>query len=101
MDMHAHDRWHFLALTAAASAAPLLSSCGAGFGDDGKQGGGSAADNVTGSSDGKPADGRSGQGAAELGGGVPGDLRRQERHVRTERAGGDWASRGRAERCPR
>ncbi|MEU5362915.1 hypothetical protein ABZ354_05320 [Streptomyces sp. NPDC005925] len=58
MDTHVHDRRRFLApicaSTAAPAAAPLLTACGAGIGGDGgKQGDGSAADDVTGSYDGK------------------------------------------------
>jgi multiple sugar transport system substrate-binding protein len=51
MDTHAHDRRRFLALTAAAAAAPLLTACGAGFGGNGSRSDGSAADDVTGSFD--------------------------------------------------
>ncbi|QHY95499.1 putative ABC transporter-binding protein precursor [Streptomyces sp. S4.7] len=54
MDMHGqlgHDRRRFLALTAAASSVPLLSACGAGFGDGDSKSDGSAADDVTGSFD--------------------------------------------------
>ncbi|MFG2117911.1 ABC transporter substrate-binding protein [Streptomyces sp. NPDC048710] len=55
MNRHVHDRRRFLALTgaltAATVAAPLLSACGTGFGDDSDKGGGSAADDVTGSFD--------------------------------------------------
>ncbi|MDO0927707.1 extracellular solute-binding protein [Streptomyces sp. TG1A-8] len=48
MDRHVHDRRRFLALTGALTASPLLSACGAGFGGGGEQGGGPAADDVTG-----------------------------------------------------
>ncbi|MGW0962081.1 ABC transporter substrate-binding protein [Streptomyces gelaticus] len=60
MDMHAHDRRRFLAIGAAtaASATPLLTACGAGFGGGRATGDGSAADDVTGPFDWKRAKGR-------------------------------------------
>ncbi|MFI9805797.1 extracellular solute-binding protein [Streptomyces sp. NPDC052301] len=52
MDRHVHDRRHFLQLGGALTATPLLAACGTGFGgNDGNKGGGSAADDVTGSFD--------------------------------------------------
>ncbi|GAA2956440.1 hypothetical protein GCM10010446_46940 [Streptomyces enissocaesilis] len=58
-DMRVPDRRRFLTLTAAASATPLPSACGAGFGgDEEHKGGGSAADDVTGSFDRRKAKGR-------------------------------------------
>lgn len=60
MDMHAHDRRRCLAIGAAtaASATPLLTACGAGFGGDKARNDGSAADDVTGPFDWKRAKGR-------------------------------------------